>query len=46
MQVVGVEPEEIIPLLDAIGGKGVYVMARYESQKQAEDIAAKVEQFR
>lgn len=29
VQVVGVAPSEILPLLDAIGGKGIYVMTHF-----------------
>ena len=26
VQAVGVKPEEVVPLLDAVGGEGMYVM--------------------
>lgn len=46
VQIVQVKPEEIVPLLDAIGGKGVYIMAKISSEKEAEELLAKIEQFR
>jgi hypothetical protein len=46
VQVVGVDKNEIIPLLDAIGGKGVYVMTSFSSSDEAEAIMVKVKQYR
>lgn len=46
VQVVGVGKEEILPLLDAIGGKGVYVMTHFASADEAEILMPKVEQYR
>ena len=46
VQVAGVKPAEIVPLLGAIGGKGVYVLGFYDSLDQLEQLARDVEQFR
>lgn len=46
LQVLGVEPGEVIPLLDAIGGRGVYVMTHFENTRQAESLLAQVENYR
>jgi len=46
VQVVGVEPDEIIPLLDAIGGEGVYVMTVFRNRVAAEAILERVEPYR
>jgi hypothetical protein len=46
VQVVGVEKDDVIPLLDAIGGKGVYVMTSFASTNEAETLMTKVEQYR
>ena len=46
VQVVDVDKDEIIPLLDAIGGRGVYVMTSFSSSNEAETMMSKVEQYR
>jgi hypothetical protein len=46
VQVVGVKQDELIPLLDSIGGKGVYVMTTFSSPNEAESMMAKVSQYR
>ena len=46
VQLVDVDREEIIPLLDAIGGKGVYVMTSFPSPNEAEAMMSKVAQYR
>ena len=46
VQVMDVKPEEIIPLLDAIGGKGVYISTKFLGAREAEELASKVEPFR
>jgi len=46
VQIVGVKPVEIVPLLDAIGGKGVYILTRFQSEAEAEKVRSQVEQFR
>lgn len=46
VQVYMVWPHEIIPVLDAIGGKGVQILALFANEKQVEETLKKVEQFR
>ena len=46
VQVVNVKQDEIIPLLAAIGSRGVYMMTQYETPDDAERIADKVEIYR
>ena len=46
VQLLGVKPEEVIPMLDAIGGKGVYMLTHYESEAQAEALCQKVAPYR
>jgi hypothetical protein len=46
VQVMDVELEEVIPLLDAIGGKGVYITAKFRREREAEEMVSKVEPYR
>jgi hypothetical protein len=46
IQVPDVRRDEIVPLLDAIGGRGVYIMTDFASEREAEEIMAKVDPFR
>lgn len=46
VQIVGVTLEEVIPLLDKIGGKGVYIMTSYADERSFETLLEKVEQYR
>ncbi len=46
VQAIGVSAEQIIPLLDAVGPEGMYIMSRAESIAQAEEIISKVEAYR
>lgn len=46
VQVVNVRHNEILPLLDAIGGKGVYVMTSFASEREADDILGLVKGWR
>lgn len=46
VQAVGVTPEQVLPLLDAVGGKGMYIMTSCESTEQAEALAVRVAPFR
>jgi hypothetical protein len=46
VQVVNVRHDEILPLLDAIGGKGVYVMTSFASEREADDILGLVKGWR
>jgi hypothetical protein len=46
VQVMDVKPKEIIPLLDAVGDKGVYITAKFRSEREAEEIASEIEAYR
>jgi hypothetical protein len=46
VQAIGVEKHEIVPLLDAVGGKGMYVMTGFADEADAEDILRMVEPYR
>jgi hypothetical protein len=46
LQVVGVHRDEILPFLDAIGGRGVYIMTSFSSVSDAEEVMAMVEPYR
>lgn len=45
VQVVNVELDEVQPLLDAIGGKGVYLMIQFKDDREAERAAKLVEPY-
>jgi hypothetical protein len=38
LQVVGAAQEEIPPLLDAIGDKGLYILTSFANEQEAEDL--------
>jgi hypothetical protein len=38
LQVVGAAQEEILPLLDAIGDKGLYILTSFANEQEAEDL--------
>jgi len=46
VQAIGVKPEEVEPLLDAVGGKGMYIMTTIESEQHAEALLKVVESYR
>jgi hypothetical protein len=46
VQIVGAQRDEVLPLLDAIGGKGVYVITNFSSDKEAEALMTEAEQYR
>ena len=46
VQIVGVGKKEIVPVLDAVGSSGVYIMTSFSSSAEAEEIAAMVEPYR
>lgn len=46
VQAIGVQPDEIEPLLDATGGKGMYIMADLPEPHQVEKAIRIVEKFR
>ena len=45
VQVVNVEPDEVLPLLDAIGPKGVYLLIQFKDEQAAEAVLRRVEPF-
>lgn len=45
VQVVNVEPDEVLPLLDAIGPKGVYMLIQFKDEHEAERILKSVEAY-
>jgi len=46
VQLCGVKREEVIPMLDAIGGKGVYVLTNFETEAQVAELNQKVAPYR
>jgi len=46
LQVVDIDKQDVVPLLNEIGGKGVYVMPSFSSAGEAEALMSEVEQFR
>jgi hypothetical protein len=38
VQVVNVEPDEVLPLLEAIGRKGVYLLIQFKDEREAEQV--------
>jgi hypothetical protein len=46
VQAVDIHKDEVLPLLDAIGGKGVYIITHCESMDEAEEILAAVEGYK
>lgn len=46
VQAIQVKPEEVLPLLDAVGGKGMYIMTTFEDRAQAETMIEAVEPYR
>jgi hypothetical protein len=45
VQVVNVETDEVLPLLDAIGPKGVYLLIQFKDEREAERVAKLVEPY-
>jgi hypothetical protein len=45
VQVVNVEPDQALPLLDAIGRKGVYMLIQFKDEREAEDVLRQVGDF-
>lgn len=46
VQALMVMPGEILPLLDAVGGKGMYILTFFTSEREAEELAKQVEPYR
>ncbi len=38
VQIVNVEPREVVPLLDAVGNKGVYMLIQFKDEREAEQV--------
>ena len=45
VQIVNVEPDEVVPLLDAVGNKGVYILIQFKDEREAELISKRVESY-
>ena len=45
VQVVNVEPDEVVPLLDAIGNQGVYLLIQFKDEREAEQVRQRVEGY-
>jgi hypothetical protein len=45
VQVVNVEPNEVVPLLDAIGNQGVYMLIQFKNEREAEQVQKSVEGY-
>jgi hypothetical protein len=45
VQVVNVDPHEVVPLLDAIGNKGVYMLIQFKDEREAEQVQKLVEPY-
>jgi hypothetical protein len=46
VQIVNVHPDEVVPLLDAIGTDGVYMMIQFENERQVEQVTNATEAYR
>jgi len=46
VQAIGVKTAEVLPLLNAIGTKGVYILTEFRDECQAASLLAQVERFR
>lgn len=46
IQAVGVAPDEVVPLIDAIGPEGLYIMCQSSDEDTALSVLQKIEQFR
>ena len=45
IQVVNVEPHEIVPLLDAVGNKGVYMLVQFKDEREVEQVSKLIEPY-
>jgi hypothetical protein len=45
VQAVGVQPDEVAPLLDAVGGAGMYIVARVKNEADLETIVRAAEPY-
>ena len=44
MQVVNVEHDEVLPLLDAIGHEGVYILTTFYNEREADELLKRLPQ--
>ena len=45
VQVVNVEPHEVVPLLDAIGNQGVYILIQFKNEAEVEQVSKLIEPY-
>ncbi|HEV2435291.1 MAG TPA: hypothetical protein VG077_04775 [Verrucomicrobiae bacterium] len=45
VQVVNVEPDEVVPLLDAIGNRGVYLLIQFKNEQEVEQVLKSVDGY-
>ena len=46
VQAVGVLPDEVVPLIEAVGPEGLYILTKADSQDQAERLVQTIERYR
>ena len=46
VQAIGVNPDEVIPLLDACGGKGMFITTNAATEAEARALSEQVEAYR
>ncbi len=46
VQAIGVRADEVVPLLDAVGGKGMYIRTQVKTRDEAEELVRKVQPYR
>lgn len=46
VQAIQLQPSEVVPLLDAVGPEGMFLLVHAADQRSAEELLTKVEQFR
>jgi hypothetical protein len=45
VQIVNVEPHEVVPLLDAVGNRGVYILIQFRDEKEVEQVLHNIESY-
>ena len=46
VQIVGATPDELLPILETLGGKGIYALTSFSSETEAEQFFSLIEQYR
>jgi len=46
VQAVEMKAEEVVPLMDAVGPEGMYLMVNFENRQQIDDVLKSVEQYK